>query len=198
MTIKKGEPWGRVITYPGSVTILGTDRQVADFEGGCVGVSGGDLWRVLGEPLPKSLGDECTLVEVDRLGVTIRDGARTTICKAVSHVRVGRWTSWGRFIVATNLGQWGRRVLAPRAHPNDGFVHVLTVDPAMGMRERLIARRRAIKALHVPHPLINVEKSTEVEMVRQGREALVIDGRAIRRWTSVRVTVLSDDLTVVI
>lgn len=198
MTIRKGEAWGTPAVRPVCVRVARDDMTAATASSEPIVVVGGDLWAALGRPVPGVPGSPCTAVPVDRLEVTVMIGSSRMIHKAVSQVRVGGWLGRRRLVVATNVGEWGPWSIAPRAHPNDGFVHVMTLDGSMGWRERAIARRRARSGTHVPHPLINVERTSTATIERAGREVLRIDGRRIRRWDSARVRVLSDDLTVLI
>ena len=50
-----------------------------------------------------------------------------------------------------HLGTWN---VAPRAHPNDGKLDVISVGRGMTFRQRLQARTRLELGTHVPHPAI--------------------------------------------
>jgi diacylglycerol kinase family enzyme len=57
-----------------------------------------------------------------------------------------------------NVDHLGRWDVAPRAHPNDGWLDVLEVDPDMPARARWQASRRLASGTHVPHPDIAVRR----------------------------------------
>lgn len=197
MTIKAGEPWGRRAIVGDDALTCRSDDELARGIGDCI-VVGGDLWLALGCPSPPQKGQPCTRVDVDLLVCAVDTGDGTRVVRAASHVRVGSWLRPGRFVCATNAGYVNRRNIAPRAHPNDGLIHVFELNRTMAWRERVIARHRALSGTHVPHPAITLTRRTEWGMVREGVESLVIDNIRIHRWNSVMVTVNPDGMKLLI
>lgn len=197
MTIRAGEPWGSQSVVGDDVVTCLDDAELARSSGDCI-VVGGDLWQALGCPPPPQKGRPCTRVSVDVLICTVDTGAEILVVRAASHVRVGSWLRRGRFVCVTNAGFVDRRNIAPRAHPNDGTLHLLELDPGMAWRERVIARHRSLSGTHVPHPDITLATRTEWGTTRTGSEDLVIDNKTIRRWKSVTVTIDPDALSVLI
>jgi hypothetical protein len=149
VTIKKGEEWGTPSARPDDLVVAGTDAELAALvtrnPSGSYGLNGGDLFRSLGAPAAR---EPMQRLPVDAMLVDI-DGERRL---AVAHVvaRNGWWT--GPIVVASNCGYVGEWNVAPRAHPNDGRVDVIEVDPAMPVRQRFQARRRLPLGTHLPHP----------------------------------------------
>lgn len=198
MTIEKGKTWGTPSVMPTGTTRVGSDRDLAVSRDSVVVVCGGDLWESLGRPVPKQPGEQCQAVPIDRLTCSIFTGMSTTTLTAASHVRVGRWFGPGQLAILTNVGRIGPRIIAPRAHPNDGRLDLVVVDPGMPFMQRLRARRRMRSGTHVPHPQISTRTVEVWEFLRRGREPLFVDGRRIRGWKSAAVSIESDDVVVLI
>lgn len=187
MTIQKGEPWGEAVARPTDLDIAGSDAALAvSIErdpGGDHAVTAGDLHRTLGSP---TLGERRVLrLPIDVVHVET-DRSRHL---AVAHVVIRRRWWRGRVVVVSNVDHLGEWNVAPRAHPNDGRLDLLDVDPAMPLRARLQARRRLHAGLHVPHPQIDVRRITEWEWNDPAGAGVWVDGIAIgkRTWVSVSV-----------
>ena len=54
------------------------------------------------------------------------------------------------------VGNWD---VAPRAHPNDGMLDVISVPRSFGIGDRMKARSRLPHGGHLPHPGISVERT---------------------------------------
>lgn len=204
MTIQKGQPWGHRVIVPLETRDVASDADLA--AGGRDDihiVSAGDVHLALGAPSKPWPGDERTLVQVDalRCEVVSPDASRSLL--AASSVLIGRWHTvpWRRqrHVVVTNTGIVDGMNIAPRAHPNDGSAHMVTIAESMGPRQRFLARRRAVAGNHVPHPGITIHKSDRFELVRaHPRERLIIDGMEIKRWSSITITVEPDCWQVIV
>jgi diacylglycerol kinase family enzyme len=155
-------------------------------------MSHGEVFTTLGEPKVKSVGTEALQLPFDMMSVTISQGESFQIQRfAVSHVTVGHWLS-RHFTVVTNSGRYRSFDIAPRAHPNDGFLDLMEIDPTMSLRQRMMARHRALIGTHIPHPSIRVSRSKSVTLVRQGTPRLYIDGVVMNEWDTVHISVLPD------
>lgn len=197
MTIKRGQPWGidapipssapRVTSDAALVTALATDPAAVPY------VTGGDLHRSLGSPVERSHG---VLIPIDLLDVVV-DGRRH---RAAAHVvvrRPGRRGWWrGPIVAAMNVEHLGRFDVAPRAHPNDGRVDVVTVSAAMTVRQRLEARRRLATGTHLPHPAITVQRVTATTIPIAAGAHVWVDGVDVGGGAEVHLTVLADAATV--
>ncbi len=75
-----------------------------------------------------------------------------------------------------NAQFFGPYDVAPRSHPNDGRLDIVRVDPAMGPRERLQARRRARTGTQLPHPQISTRSVADAEFDFTGQMVIWIDG----------------------
>lgn len=193
MTIRKGEEWGRAGTVPDTAVPADDDASAADLwsRGAVPLLRGGNLHSSLGSPAPKQPGDACMRFPVDALEVTVTVGGTAQTVVAASDVVMGRWLR-GEFVVVSANGRWAGLDVAPRAHPNDGYLHVLSVPRGVPLRQRLAARRRAVLGTHVPHPDITVSRGESYTAANKSRRRLLVDGRRWAHWETVTVRVLPD------
>lgn len=94
-------------------------------------------------------------VDLMRVTVEMSDGSHVVL-PAVAHVCVGRFGARAGFRGVVNAGFVDGLNLAPRGHPGDGRVELVTMDAKIPWRQRRMARRRAVTGTHVPHPRIHV------------------------------------------
>jgi diacylglycerol kinase family enzyme len=137
-------------------------------------------------------------VDVLRVEIVTADNTRQ-VCWALSSVQIGSWRKRGRYVCVSNTGHLGKLQLAPRAHPNDGEMDVVTISSDIDWKQRFIAHRRAQLGTHLPHPDISVERGTTASWTRTGsREHLRIDGNVVASWNEVTVSIVPDALTVLV
>ena len=198
MTISKGQPWGTEGVVPHGVEVADSDRALALSTEPCQ-LTAGNIHAALGRPTPKKPGEPCMILPVDALEVVIhRRGGPGASILAAGEVIIGRW-QWGRHcVIATNAGVVGDLNIAPRAHPNDGVMDVLTRHAEMRFRERWLARRKARLGTHLPHPNLEYRTSTDLHHDRHGREPLWVDGVRVTSWTSVSIRVRTDRWSVIV
>ena len=192
--IERGENWGTATTRSlEDVQVTGDNALSNSTPDRRLIVSGGDIAHSLGNPPSPLVGEKCIEVRIDALHVllTRRDGS-TESRMAASSVVLGSWRR-GRLIYVTNGGFVGKRNVSPRAHPNDGVLSVMSIDPSMGLQQRLQAREKSRLGNHVPHPLISNSRARIIELDQLSRaERLRIDGRHIRSWVKVQIEILPD------
>jgi hypothetical protein len=94
-------------------------------------------------------------------------------------------------LILSNSGIVRGRDVLPRAHPNDGYVDVLTIDEAITTRQRLFAWRRAKTGSHLPHPQLRASRSTEFEWTGQASR-MVADDVTFAGVVWLRCKVLTD------
>lgn len=204
MTIRKGEGWGKRIPTPSAVRLVESDADLSkcsrtDF----VSLTNGDIYQTLGSPRPVQSEDECTLLPIDALQVQVvnTDGSDQEFV-AASRIEIGSFLSLvghKRFVCVTNGGMVNGRNIAPRAHPNDGRFDIMTFEASMSFRNRLTARKKAATGTHLPHPHISVRQADTFSVKKFGRgERLSIDGKTVREWSEVFVTILPDYWQVVV
>jgi len=196
VTIRRGEPWGEAVDRPDDVPSLEDDAAASDAVARgarSFAVRGGDLARTMGRTA--AVDDTAVRAPVDLLRVRA-DGDATV---AVAHVVARRrWVGWwrGPVVLAMNAQFLGDYDVAPRSHPNDGRVDVLTVAPSMSLRHRVHARRRARTGTHLPHPDLTMTQGPLHRATFDRAVDVWVDGRRWRSCTELVVEVESDALTV--
>jgi hypothetical protein len=203
VSVRKGQAWGTVGPAPSGLVIVRTDRELFDLVNARrdagqplppVGLLGGDLCRALGGTGEEErFAGEVPILPVDLLRVDV--GSRTVW--AAAHVVARRWWGWCGEVVAVMNGQYaGRADVAPRAHPGDGQIDVVTVADAMDARARWQAWRRLPTGTHVPHASIATRRSRQSTIELAARARVSVDGRRIARARTFTVTVEPGALTV--
>jgi hypothetical protein len=203
VSVRKGQPWGTVGTVPAGLVMIRTDRELSELVNHRraagepippIGLLGGDLCRALGGTGDEErFAGEVPILPVDLLRVEL--GGRTTW--AAAHVIARRWRGWRGEAVAVMNGQYaGRADVAPRAHPGDGQVDVVTVAATMDLRSRFQAWRRLPTGTHVPHASITARRAREATIELAAVAPVVADGRRIGRARAFTVTVEPGALTV--
>jgi hypothetical protein len=180
MTARKGEPWGTPAVCPSDLRVVSTDRDVRDWviwhrmrdqPIRDLGVAGGDLARTCGGAT--GAHPTSAKVTVDAMRVLLDDAEPTW---GVAHVVARRQWWRDEIVMAMNAQFFGEYDIAPRGHPNDGKLDVLRVDPAMGWRDRLEARRRARTGTHLPHAQLSMRSVPEIDVEFDKSMVVWIDG----------------------
>ena len=208
MTIRRGEPWGTAAPLPRGSPIASSDselrKEVTAQRGGFgqpapIGVTGGDLWQVVGAPgggTRRLHSDQAHTAPIDLIRVTA-DGDRLWACVGV----VARNSWWrGPVVAVMNADRAGTWRVAPAAHPNDGRLHVLETGlngPSLNLRDRLAARGRLRLGTHVPHPAISVRRVASAEYWFERPMALWLDGERLGRCRELSVEVVPDGAEIV-
>lgn len=205
MTIRKGEEWGSVRAPDSTITVVHSDAELrrlvlASRLGGAplplIGLVGGDLMRTLGgrgDATRFRSGEPIPHLPVDIVTVTA-DEARESVF--VAHLVARRTWWWGQITAVMNAQFVGANDVAPRSHPNDGRIDIVTALPELGLQQRWMARSRVRLGTHVPHPLITVRQQATTTLDLPHVTPLWLDGE---RWGSGRqllLTVQPDALTV--
>jgi hypothetical protein len=213
MTIEKGKEWGHRGACPTNLHFARTDTDlIVQWQRDpttIFAMLSGDLYASLGRPKWGRDRDLASAPEVQFLPVDIFRVVITTDDSltnenvvemfALSSVEIGSWFTRRRYVCVSNCGFVGDYNIAPRAHPNDGEMDVVTIQPAMEWRQRLQARSRARLGQHVPHPAITMERGVTHTWTRESsRERLCVDGVAVKTWREMRVEVLADACSVVV
>ena len=202
MTIRKGEDWGAIGPLPSGTEICEDNESLfaavnRDPRAAYIGLLTGDLARTVSASgsLDRFNGlDEVVILPLD-LGLAHFDGGSRLFA---SHA-VARRSWWrGRVLVVANaqfIGSWD---VAPRSHPNDGFLDVVDVAASRGIRQRQAARKRLPLAGHLPHPSISTRRSREAEWVFERPLDLWLDGVKVARTSNLRVVCLADSQNICI
>jgi hypothetical protein len=211
VTIEKGSPWGEAGSPPEGAAHFSSVAQLASvLNGGPHGSHHISEAANTGAPPEYVLQSRAfstllgrrprTASGYVRIPIDVLDVEYETRSEAKSRVVIdslviGSGYLQGSLTVVTNTGYWLGRRIAPRAHPNDGRLDVLTVAPNMSRRHRLMALRRARWGLHVPHPSLSVVQSDGYDW--SGRPTKVkFDGHTESKVTSLRVRVRTDAIVI--
>lgn len=206
MTIDKGAPWGDVALPPPGTTVFSTCAALAAHLGALPGVAmetavhapefvlqDASFRMLLGTT--GTTGTHTVRVPIDLFDVTfVRDDREERIV-AIDTVMLGRRLLRDELAIVSNTGIWRSRRIAPRAHPNDGRADVVTVAHHMGVRQRLLAWRRARWGTHLPHPAIAIGQRGEYTWSGAPRP-LTVDGVRRGSVTSLQVRVVPDAIVV--
>ena len=208
MTIQKNSAYGVPALRPSNLIVLDSDLAIANHFTAhqqiepCT-VSKGSIAQSLGisrrltQPDSDS-NQQMTLVQIDLLQI---DHRTTTSIDAVTRLVVAGTlsiqprTSLSTTLILSNSGILQKRDVLPRAHPNDGFVDVLEIDPKISTRQRIIAWHRSLTGSHLPHPSFRVGRSRDFEW--SGRPSkMIADGVTYKGVVWLQCKVLPDAMSI--
>ena len=185
MSVRRNEDWGELGKMPDNAVVAAGDREVSrlverawsdDVALPEVGLAGGDLRRALGgRRNSRHLHDDDDVLcaNIDVGSVTV-DGRRFAF---VAHV-IARSRWWGGPVFAVMNSEWfGDWIVAPRAHPGDGYFDL--VEARLSLGDRVKARHRLPTGTHVPHPSIPVRKVSETEIIFGTTRGVYVDGEHV-------------------
>ena len=193
MSVRRNEDWGELGKMPSNAVVVGGDREVSrlveqswshDVASPEVGLTGGDLRRALGgrRDSRQLHADEDVVGAMIDIGSVIVEGRRFAF---VAHV-IARSRLWHGPVFAVMNSEWlGDWIVAPRAHPGDGYFDL--VEARLTLGDRIKARRRLPTGTHVPHPSIHVRKVTHTEIVFGTTRAVYVDGENVGTATSMQI-----------
>jgi hypothetical protein len=141
---------------------------------------------------------QMTLVDIDLLQIDYRtttpstaNSSATSRIVVAGTIAVQHRTLLSTCLILSNSGLLRSRDVLPRAHPNDGFVDVLEVDPKISIRQRAIAWRRSAIGSHLPNPSFRVSRSIDFQW--SGSPAhMIADGVTYKGVVWLQCTVLAD------
>jgi hypothetical protein len=206
VTIRTGQEWGEEVPRPADLTIIDDDARLHEFaettgrQAGPVppfSVRGGALARTLGVGAAswssgRPIGSPVRRLPLDR-GAVLLDGEQHWF---LAHLVIRRSWWHGAVIAVMNAEHVGNWDVAPRAHPNDGRLDVVEADPALGLRQRLQARRRLVSGTHVPHPLIAERRVREARWSFDRPLSVWLDGVRVGHARKIEVSVEPDAVAV--
>jgi len=213
MTISKHGLYGTPVSRPTTLHVLQSDLEIAqhyssgDTATTCT-VTQGSIAQSLGissgriqAPEPNQ---QMTLVNIDLLQIDYRTttslnanananakSSTTSRIVVAGTIAIQNRTLLSTCLILSNSGLLRSRDVLPRAHPNDGFVDVLEVDPKISIRQRAIAWRRSATGSHLPHPSFRVSRSIDFQW--SGSPAhMIADGVTYKGVVWLQCTVLAD------
>jgi hypothetical protein len=212
MTIRKLQPYGIQASRPLNLVTRQSDYELAqhftshDRAVPCTVIQGGiaqslgitdDVQRDL-TSRASHLDRQMTRVDLDLLQIeyrTVASGDNSLQIVVAGTLSLQNRTPLSTFLILSNSGYWRERDLLPRAHPNDGFVDVLEVDPNITVRQRTLAWRRSKTGSHLPHPHLRVRRTTDFHW--SGRPSnMIADGVAFDEVVWLKCTVLADAMDI--
>lgn len=202
MTIRKGDPWGEEVPQPNGLPCFSTARaigraveshaqQPVKTPFACV-TTDRHVLQLLG--LEDHKRDTCLRIPVDIVAVDLTTAEGRSNVVALDTIEVGDGFFHGDWVLFTNTGYWRGKRIASRAHPNDGRVDLVTVNHAMSIRQRFLARYRMRWGTHLPHPHIAIKQVDSYSWDGPPRQVCV-DGERIQAVTAIRIRVIPDAVT---
>jgi hypothetical protein len=193
MSVRPNRDWGDVGPMPAHTPVAGSDRAVGRLVEEAwahhdplpaVGLTGGDLRRALGgrrdgDALRRDPDVFSAGIDV---GSIVVGGTRYAF---VAHlVARSRWWTGPVFAVMNSewLGDW---IVAPRAHPGDGYFDLIEARLSVG--DRLEAKRRLPTGTHVPHPSITVRKIATAVLPLGTTRTIYVDGERVGTATALHI-----------
>ena len=208
MTISKHGSYGTPVSRPPTLNVLQSDLEIAQhYVSGhtatpCT-VTNGSIALSLGISSEMNFRDsvsnqQMTLVDIDLLQIDFRTRPPSTANSSTSSrigvagtIAIQHRTPLSTCLILSNSGILRSRDVLPRAHPNDGFVDVLEVDPKISIRQRAIAWSRSATGSHLPHPNFRVSRSIDFQW--SGSPArMIADGVTYKGVVWLQCTVLAD------
>lgn len=192
MTLSPGDSWGSLATLYADAPIAHSDRELAELVQTdpdselTIGLTAGDLCRTLGGrgDVESRLGKQTTIVPVDVAEIRLDDENPLMF---VAHM-VGRGRFWsGQGLVAMNAEWMGEWRMAPRAHPGDGILDV--VSGHLSLRQRLLARSRLPVGEHLPHPGLESSRRRDIDVSFGRRRRIYLDGTYVGTHDRVQIAV---------
>ena len=211
MTISKHGLYGSQVSRPTTLHVLQSDLEIAqhyvsgDTATPCT-VTQGSIAQSLGissgriqDPEPNQ---QMTLVNIDLLQIDYRTttslnananakSSTTSRIVVAGSIAIQHRTLLSTCLILSNSGLLRSRDVLPRAHPNDGFVDVLEVDPKISIRQRAIAWRRSAIGSHLPHPSFRVSRSIDFQWSGSPAQ-MIADGVTYKGVVWLQCTVLAD------
>ena len=150
-----------------------------------MGLLGGDMMRTLGGIGDRSRfdrGEPIPHLPIDVVRVVFDDNESDVF---VAHL-IARRSWWRGPLTAVMNAQFrGDWDVAPRSHPNDGKVDIVSVAADLGVQQRWLARSRVRLGNHVPHPSISIVQRATATIELDRPTPITLDGR--RRGTAQRL-----------
>ena len=202
MTIRKGKDWGEQVEAPADLLVFADDPSANSYlnevfvNGNMappIAVLKSNLARTLGLSgaslkKPTMLHTKFDLVEVDYVLVSAVTGKMHFLGNAVIRNGWLRGAITGVFN-SSFIGTWD---CAPKAHPNDAKLDVVSIDQSMNVRQRLTAKRLVKLGSHLPHPKISYKQAESFKVDLEEPARLFVDAMDLGMVKHCDFRVISD------
>lgn len=205
MTIRKNENWGVTVARPENLVICETDAAASQLVTDCylqhksipaIAIRQSNLSRALGTTGADIDSQNMQATTFDLIEITFADDSKAEQRVLALGYGLLRRSWWhGEIVAALNTSFIGDWDCAPRSHPNDGKLDLLTVNSETKPTQRLIASRRLRLGTHLPHPQISVKQITSFEADCSAEPNLYVDNRKFVCVTYCKFRLLPDALT---
>lgn len=175
MTIRKFGSYGTPTSRPSNLVTKQSDVEVAqhfssDNRGTPCTVTDGSIAQAFGINRDSSvhssqLDQPMTLVDIDLMQIEYRTNTSkiTSSLIVAGSLTMQKLTALSTSLILSNSGILHGRDVLPRAHPNDGFVDVLEIDPKIRLRQRVLGWHRSKTGSHLPHPHFQVSRTNDFQ-----------------------------------
>ena len=185
MTIRKGQDWGEQVEAPIDLLVFADDPSANTYlnkvfangnEAPPIAVLKSNLARTLGLSgatlnETKMLHTKFDLVEVNYVLVSAVTEKMHFLGSAIIRNNWLRGAITGVFN-SSFIRNWD---CAPKAHPNDSKLDVLSIDQSMNIRQRLTAKRLVKLGSHLPHPKISYKQAESFKIDLEEPAHLFVD-----------------------
>jgi len=205
MTIRKGQDWGERVDAPADLLVF-TDDSSADTYLKEVFANSRELQSIaiLNSNLARAFGlngatigsttmlrTRLDLIEVSYVLLSSQTAKMNYLGNAIIRNGWLRGAITGVFN-SSFIGSWD---CAPKAHPNDSKLDVVSIDQSMNVRQRLTAKRLVKLGSHLPHPKISYKQTEDFKIDLQEPAHLFVDSIDLGMVRQCDFRVISDALS---
>lgn len=205
MAIRKGQDWGERVETPADLLVF-TDDSSANTYLKEVFANGRELQSIaiLNSNLARAFGlngatigsttmlrTRLDLIEVIYVLLSSQTAKMNYLGNAIIRNGWLRGAITGVFN-SSFIGSWD---CAPKAHPNDSKLDVVSIDQSMNVRQRLTAKRLVKLGSHLPHPKISYKQTDNFKIYLQEPAHLFVDSIDLGMVRQCDFRVISDALS---
>ena len=202
MTIRKGQDWGEQVDAPADLLVFADDPSANAYlnevfvngnMASPIAVLKSNLARTLGLSgatinETNMLHTKFDLVEVDYVLVSAVTEKIHFLGSAIIRNYWLRGPITGVFN-SSFIGSWD---CAPKAHPNDSKLDVVSIDKSIKIRKRLTAKRQVKLGYHLPHPKISYKQAESFKVDLEEPARLFVDAMDLGMVKHCDFRVISD------
>jgi len=205
MTIRKGQDWGERVETPTDLLVFTDDSSANTYlkevfangrELQSIAILNSNLARVFGLNgatigSTTMLRTRLDLIEVSYVLLSSQTAKMNYLGNAIIRNGWLRGAITGVFN-SSFIGSWD---CAPKAHPNDSKLDVVSIDQSMSVRQRLTAKRLVKLGSHLPHPKIGYKQTENFKINLQEPAHLFVDSIDLGMVRQCDFRVISDALS---